>query len=592
MLVSLLYLAQGRHTPRHRAWRPAAAFTADPAPRPAPRGDHLDAPRSTPREVDPIGYKPSRLANLGPSPSALGSLDASGAPRSRPGLVRLVRGKSVVALTGAGVSTESGIPDYRSPEALARPRKPVQGPEFARSEAVRQRYWARSAFGWRRVRDATPAPDILALAGLEEAGVVAHVVTQNVDRLHTRAGSRRVIELHGAPGGSRPPRLRPDRGARRAPGPDRGREPGLADPGGGRRPDRDAELTPEAALPGSRSPAGASSAAASSSRASSSSETTCRDRSWTKPSRGHGRRGPLAAVVGTSLHVFSGYRFLRRAVDAGTGGDREPRAGAGRGEERRPQGRGGARGRPSKRSLPIFGRAGAPFARAAYGKGRLERQPPAAFRSSCAHVAFPDLFADWCSSRSRATRVPRRHPLRSRRPLPTSRPRRPWRLPIPPPSSTSASPSPATSSAPPRAPRSSPVSSPSSARRLVRRSTAQGREATQALLNGRFVGLPSDAVTVYVFCARAPYEAYCARRLGHECPSPLGFYEKTTREVFVNVEPGLGTVTHELVHPIAQQRFSPRPRTGWARGSRRSSSSRACLDPGRFVGRATRAGSG
>ncbi len=114
-------------------------------------------------------------------------------------LRELVRGKSIVALTGAGLSTESGIPDYRSPEALARGvRRPIHGPEFARSEAVRKRYWARSALGWERMRLAEPNAGHRAIAELERRGDVAHVVTQNVDRLHHKAGSRRVTELHGA----------------------------------------------------------------------------------------------------------------------------------------------------------------------------------------------------------------------------------------------------------------------------------------------------------------------------------------------------------------------------------------------------------
>jgi NAD-dependent SIR2 family protein deacetylase len=114
-------------------------------------------------------------------------------------LCELVRGKSVLALTGAGLSTESGIPDYRSPEALKRgPRRPIHGPEFERSEAVRRRYWARSVLGWDRIRAAQPNAGHHALAALEACGAVARIVTQNVDRLHHKAGSRRVTELHGA----------------------------------------------------------------------------------------------------------------------------------------------------------------------------------------------------------------------------------------------------------------------------------------------------------------------------------------------------------------------------------------------------------
>jgi NAD-dependent SIR2 family protein deacetylase len=112
-------------------------------------------------------------------------------------LCDLARGKRVVALTGAGLSTESGIPDYRSPEALARPRRPIHGPEFVRSEELRQRYWARSTLGWHRMGAAQPNAGHLALASLERARVVTGVVTQNVDGLHHRAGSRAVTELHG-----------------------------------------------------------------------------------------------------------------------------------------------------------------------------------------------------------------------------------------------------------------------------------------------------------------------------------------------------------------------------------------------------------
>jgi NAD-dependent deacetylase sirtuin 4 len=109
-----------------------------------------------------------------------------------------LRGRRVVALTGAGVSTESGIPDYRSPEALERVRRPIHGPDFARSADVRRRYWARAMAGWERFGRARPGAAHVALARLEESGAVAGVITQNVDRLHRAAGSRRVVELHGA----------------------------------------------------------------------------------------------------------------------------------------------------------------------------------------------------------------------------------------------------------------------------------------------------------------------------------------------------------------------------------------------------------
>ncbi|HUJ26291.1 MAG TPA: NAD-dependent protein deacetylase, partial [Myxococcales bacterium] len=95
-------------------------------------------------------------------------------------------------------STESGIPDYRGPLSRARPRNPVQIQEFVRSPDARRRFWARSTVGWARFRDAQPNGGHRALAALEAAGFVRSVITQNVDRLHARAGSGAVIELHGA----------------------------------------------------------------------------------------------------------------------------------------------------------------------------------------------------------------------------------------------------------------------------------------------------------------------------------------------------------------------------------------------------------
>ncbi|HLM67933.1 MAG TPA: NAD-dependent protein deacetylase [Longimicrobium sp.] len=113
-------------------------------------------------------------------------------------LLDLLRGRRTVVLAGAGCSTESGIPDYRSPESLQRARKPIQFQEFVRSEAARARYWARSSVGWIRFSAARPNAGHAALARLEDAGVVRGIITQNVDGLHHAAGSRRVVELHGS----------------------------------------------------------------------------------------------------------------------------------------------------------------------------------------------------------------------------------------------------------------------------------------------------------------------------------------------------------------------------------------------------------
>jgi len=106
----------------------------------------------------------------------------------------LLRGRRWVALTGAGMSTDSGIPDYRGPTSVR--ATPMQFSEFVGSAEARQRYWARSFLGWRRIGQAEPNAGHLALVELEAAGLQG-VLTQNVDGLHAAAGSDRVIDLHG-----------------------------------------------------------------------------------------------------------------------------------------------------------------------------------------------------------------------------------------------------------------------------------------------------------------------------------------------------------------------------------------------------------
>lgn len=103
----------------------------------------------------------------------------------------------VTVLTGAGVSAASGIPEYRDRDGNWKHAKPVQFADFLGSPAVRRRYWARSFAGWNRIRAAIPNAAHRALAQLEQAGICRHLVTQNVDGLHQRAGHRRVTDLHG-----------------------------------------------------------------------------------------------------------------------------------------------------------------------------------------------------------------------------------------------------------------------------------------------------------------------------------------------------------------------------------------------------------
>ena len=113
-------------------------------------------------------------------------------------LQALVAEGGVAVLTGAGISTDSGIPDYRGPSgATLRRHAPMTFQVFTTDPVARRRYWARGFLGWRQIGDAEPNGGHRALAALERAGLVDGIVTQNVDGLHQRAGSAHVIDLHG-----------------------------------------------------------------------------------------------------------------------------------------------------------------------------------------------------------------------------------------------------------------------------------------------------------------------------------------------------------------------------------------------------------
>jgi NAD-dependent SIR2 family protein deacetylase len=113
-----------------------------------------------------------------------------------PELVALLRGRRVAVLTGAGMSTDSGIPDYRGPDSP--PSNPMTIRQFTSDPVFRQRYWARNHLGWRHMDATLPNAGHRALGVLEFAGVVSGLITQNVDLLHTKAGSINVVNLHGS----------------------------------------------------------------------------------------------------------------------------------------------------------------------------------------------------------------------------------------------------------------------------------------------------------------------------------------------------------------------------------------------------------
>ena len=231
------------------------------------------------------------------------------------------RGPAVV-LTGAGCSTESGIPDYRGPGTRREEHDPIRYGEFVGDAGTRARYWARSAVGWIRIRDAAPNDAHRALARLEAAGRVRGVITQNVDGLHQAAGSRRVLELHGSLAGVRCLEC----GQREARGSVQRRllamNPGFRErhasrgPGEGAEiaPDGDAEVDRAAArdlvVPGCRRCGGVLKPDVVFFGENVPAERV--ERAW----RMLGEASVLL-VAGSSLSVYSGYRFVRRADDDG-----------------------------------------------------------------------------------------------------------------------------------------------------------------------------------------------------------------------------------------------------------------------------------
>ncbi|NWD83804.1 NAD-dependent protein deacetylase [Pseudomonas reactans] len=113
-------------------------------------------------------------------------------------LHRAMADRRFLVLTGAGISTSSGIPDYRDSEGVRRGKAPMMYQEFLATPQARRRYWARAMLGWPRVRIAQPNKAHLALAMLQQRERISGLITQNVDTLHDQAGSHDVIELHGS----------------------------------------------------------------------------------------------------------------------------------------------------------------------------------------------------------------------------------------------------------------------------------------------------------------------------------------------------------------------------------------------------------
>ena len=228
-------------------------------------------------------------------------------------LCALLRDHTVAVLSGAGLSTESGIPDYRGPDTRDRDRSPIRYGAFVKSERARRHYWARSALGWPSFDAAVPNAGHRALAALEAAGRVTGVITQNVDRLHQAAGSERVVELHGALAeviclgcGARSER-------RTLQARLRARNPDWADRAATLGPDGDADL-PRSATRDFRVPPCRACGGALKPNVVFFGENAPSPRveaAWAML-----READALLVVGSSLTVYSGYRFVRGADEA------------------------------------------------------------------------------------------------------------------------------------------------------------------------------------------------------------------------------------------------------------------------------------
>ena len=220
----------------------------------------------------------------------------------------------VAVLTGAGISAPSGIPTYRDRDGVWRHAEPIKHQEFLTDPARRRRYWARSLLGWPAVRDAQPNAAHLALATLERAGRLALLITQNVDRLHQRAGSRKVVDLHG-----RLDRVRCVDCA--AIFPREGIQGELARSGGcmenaiiGQRPDGDAEVADDL-IRQIREPGCTVCGALLMPDVVFFGGTVPRER--VQACMRAVEQADALIVIGSSLQVYSGFRFCRRAAELG-----------------------------------------------------------------------------------------------------------------------------------------------------------------------------------------------------------------------------------------------------------------------------------
>jgi NAD-dependent SIR2 family protein deacetylase len=226
----------------------------------------------------------------------------------------LARHPRALVLTGAGLSTASGIPDYRDRDGERRGKMPIQGPEFRRSAAVQRRYWARSMVGYPALAQAAPNPGHHAIAALDASGRIGSVLTQNVDGLHQQAGSHAVLELHGNIHSvvclecrAHFPRALVQQQLVEA-------NPGVANEDAAPLPDGDAHIEP-AALESFRLPVCLHCGGALSPDVVFFGDNVPPAR--TAAALDQMQRADALLVVGSSLMVYSGFRFCRMAQESG-----------------------------------------------------------------------------------------------------------------------------------------------------------------------------------------------------------------------------------------------------------------------------------
>lgn len=225
----------------------------------------------------------------------------------------LAQGNALTVLTGAGISTDSGIPAYRDARGRWMASQPIQHQEFVSDPAARQRYWARSILGWPPVAAAQPNASHIALTELERRGLIDCLVTQNVDRLHQRSGQQYVVDLHGrldqvvclgcetrSPRAQVQVRLERDN-------PLFVRQPAAM------KPDGDSDVSADA-VANFKVPACKACGGVLKPDVVFFGGSVCRNNIATVKQSIDSTAGLL--VVGSSLQVFSGYRFCKYAVDA------------------------------------------------------------------------------------------------------------------------------------------------------------------------------------------------------------------------------------------------------------------------------------